>query len=212
MRLMAVNEDRMQSVIDKYERKTGDKITVSAKTMVETFQSGGVKVVVTEIPLLKELFWNAQLVADIVMGASWEVLRAPSEAGFVLCDMSVAVVPPQGVPEVGFGIPGTVTYMPLSREACLRLGDPRRHQLRYRDVNIGTVALINQNIAANSDRFIMCPAKQELEDVVALSRCEAPYAMPRTTFQRHAESDKGSLEVVTMNPRNYFYLPDGRTP
>jgi hypothetical protein len=213
MRLTAVNEGRMQSVINQYERDTGDKITVSAKTMVESINRGGVKVVVSETPFLKYVFKTATLVADTIIRASWEVIRAPTGAGFVLCDTPVAVVPAQGVRQVGFLVPGTVTYVPLSRGACLRVSNPRRYQrLRYRDVTNETVSLINQNIAANSVRFIMGPEKQDLEIVVALSRCEAPYATPRVTFQRQAQSDTGSFETATVNPRNYFYLPDGRTP
>jgi Protein of unknown function (DUF4238) len=202
----------MQSVINRYEHDRGDKVTVSAKTMVEVIRREGLKVVVNEVPFLTHVFKTAQLVADTVIRASWEVLRAPTEAGFVLCDAPVVVVPPQGVRQVGFLVPGTVTYIPLSRGACLRLSHLRGRKLRYRDVNSDTVALINQNIAANSVRFIMGPAKPELETVVVLSRCEASYSTPRQTFQRLEQNDQGSFEVLTVNPRNYFYLPDGRTP
>jgi hypothetical protein len=213
MRLTAVNEGRMQSVIDQYERATGDKITVSAKTMVESVKRGGVKVVVSETPFLKYVFKTANLVADTIIRASWEVIRAPAGSGFVLCDTPVVVVPPQGIRQIGFLVPGTVTYVPLSREACLRVSNPRRYQrLRYRDVTSETVTLINQNIAANSVRFIMSPEKKGLETVVAMSWCEGPYATSRVTFQRRNQNDKGSLELATVNPRNYFYLPDGRTP
>ena len=213
MRLMAVNEGRMQSVISRYERETGDKVGVSAKTMVDVIQRDGLKVVVSETPFLKYVFKTATMVADTIIRSSWEVLRGPTEMDFILCDTPVVVVPPQGVRLVGFHVPGTVTYVPLSRGACLRVTNPTRYRLlRYRDVTRDTVALINQNIAANSVRFIMGPAKPELEKVVALSRCEAPYSTPRVTFRRLKENDAGSFDTCTVNPRNYFYLLDGRTP
>lgn len=212
MRLTAVNEGRMQSVINKYERDTGNKIEVSAKTMVEVIQRDGLNPVVSEVPFLKYIFDTAKMAADTVISASWQILRAPVEAGFILCDAPVAVVPQRGVRQVGFHVPGTVTYVPLSRAACLRLSHQGRLRLQYRNVDSDAVALINQNIAASSDRFIMSPSRQELETVVALSRCEVPYETPRVTFQRHRQDNDGSFEVVAMNPRNYFYLPDGRTP
>lgn len=212
MRLTAVTEGRMQSVINSYEHDTGNKIEVSAKTMVEAIQRDGLNVVVSEIPFLKNVIRTAKVVADTVIRASWQVLRAPAETGFVLCDAPVVVVPPQGVRQVGFHVPGTVTYVPLSRGACLRLSNRRRSRLQYRDVDSHTVGLINQNIAASSERFIMGPAKLELETLVPLSGCVTIYPTPRVTFQRHAQNDDGSIEVITFNPRNYFYLPDGRTP
>ena len=212
MRLTAVNEGRMQSVIDNYERDIGETIEVSAKTMVEVIQRDGLKVVVTEQPFLKHVFNTAKMVADSVIRASWQILRAPVEAGFMLCDAPVAVVPPRGVRQIGFHVPRTVTYVPLSRAACLRVSRYGRRPLQYRYIDGQTAALINQNIAANSDRFIMGPSRRELETVVDLSRCQVPYEMPRATFQRHEQNDDGSFEVVTVNPRNYFYLPDGRTP
>jgi hypothetical protein len=207
-----VNEGRMQSVINQYERETGDKISVSAKTMVEVIQRDGIKIAVSEGPFLKYVFKTADLVADTVIRTSWQVLRSPATTDFVLCDAPVVVVPPLGGRKVGFHVPGTVTYVPLSRGACLRLSGPKRRALRYREVDSDTVALINQNIAANSVRFVMGPSKLQLETIVTSSRCETPYATPRATFQRHAQDDDGSFEEVTMNPRNYFYLPDGRTP
>ncbi|MFZ3214552.1 MAG: DUF4238 domain-containing protein [Candidatus Acidiferrales bacterium] len=212
MRLTAVNEGRMQSVMDRYERETGDKVAASARTMVEVIQRDGLKIVVNELPFLRYVFRAAKIVADTVIRSSWQVLRAPGGAGFVLCDAPVVVVPPRGVRQVGFYVPGTVTYVPLSRETCLRLSNPKRGRLQYREVDSRTVRIINQDIAANSDRFIMGPVKQEVETIVALSGCEAPNATPRAAFRRRAENDDGSFDEAVMNPRNYFYLPDGRSP
>jgi hypothetical protein len=213
MRLTAVNEGRMQSVINQYERDTGDKISVSAKTMVEAIQHDRLKVVVSETPFLKYVFDTAKIVADTVIRASWEVLRTPAGTGFILCDAPVVVVPRQGVPHVGFHVPGTVTYVPLTRSDCLRLSNPSRYRrLRYRDVDSETVALINQNIAASSDRFVMGPSKQELETVVELSGSATSYATPRVTFGRYGQTDDESYGILTVNPRNYFYLPDGCIP
>jgi hypothetical protein len=212
MRLTAVNEGRMQSVINNYERDTGDKIEVSAKTMVEVIQRDGLKVVVTERPFLKHVFDMAKLVADSVIRASWQILRAPVESGFILSDAPVTIVPRRGIRQIGFHVPGTVTYIALSRAACLRLSRKGPQGIQYKYPGSDTIALVNQNIAANSDRFVMSPSRQELESVVALSRCEVSSKTPRATFQRHRQNDDESLEVITVNPRNYFYLPDGGTP
>jgi hypothetical protein len=210
MRLNSVNEGRMQSVINKYERDTGDKLDVSAKTMVETIRRGGIKLVITETPFLRYVFDTAKMIADSIISASWEILRAPVETGFILCDAPVTVVPPRGVDQVGFHVPGTVTYVPLARGHCLRLTRPYR-RLRYRNVDRETVELINQNIAANSDRFVMSPVREELEAVIELSGCKTPNKIPRASFWELEKDDNGSFQGFKMNPRSYFYLPDGRT-
>ena len=212
MRLMAVNEGRMQSVINRYERNTGDTEGVSAESMVETVRRNLLEVVITETPFLKNIFDMAKIVADSFIGASWQIFRAPVGTGFVLCDAPVAVVPPRGIRHIGFHVPGTVTYVPLSRAVCLRAIRQVRQRLQYSYVDSHAVELVNQNIAASSDRFIMAPSRHELEIVVAQSGCEVPYETQRATFQRYQQTDDGSLEVVTTNPRNYFYLPDGRIP
>src|SRR5690348_8078150 len=115
MRLMAVNESRMQSVIDGYKGSTSRKTDVSAKTMVDVIQRGGLKVVVTETPFLRYVFSMAKDFAELIIQTSWQVLRAPADTGFILCDAPVVIVPPQGVRQVGLHVPGTVTYVPLAR-------------------------------------------------------------------------------------------------
>jgi hypothetical protein len=85
MRLRAVNEDRMQSTIDRYVEETGETIEASAKTMVEVVRRGGLKVVVTEVPFLRHIFSTGQMVSQTVMQTSWQVLIASPDSGFISC-------------------------------------------------------------------------------------------------------------------------------
>lgn len=211
MRLTSVNEARMQSAIDNYEEDTGNKIDVSAKTMIEAIRRGGIRLVITETPFLRYIFDIAKKIADDIISASWEVLRAPADAGFILCDAPVTVVPVRGTRQVGFHVPGTVTYIPLARGHCLRVTRPYR-RLRYRTADLQMVELINQNIAANSDRFIMGPIREELQTIVGRSGCMAPNRIKRAAFFELEKTDDGSLQGFQMNHRTYFYLPNGRTP
>jgi len=213
MRLVAVNEGRMQGVIDSYEQHTGEKMDVSAKAMVDVVRRHGIKVVVNEIPFLRHVFNTANMVATTVIRASWQVLRAPIGKGFILCDVPVVVVPPEGGRQVGFLAPGAVTYVPLSREACLRLSHhPGGRRLVYRDVDEYTVELINRNISANSVRFVMATAKDELEQVVVGSGCTEPYDTPSTMFERRVQNDNETIDLMRVTPRRYFYFPNGHSP
>lgn len=208
MRLRAVNEDRMQSTIDRYVEETGETIEASAKTMVEVVRRGGLKVVVTEVPFLRHIFSTGQMVSQTVMQTSWQVLIASPDSGFISCDHPVAVIPAQQSSRVGFFVPGTVTYVPLTRRVCLRLSG-RDRTFRYRPVDQQTVRVINQNIAANSDRFILSPVKEQLESIVACSGSQQMDGR-RFTFEFIKQTDDESIHVLSNNPRRYFYLNNGQ--
>jgi hypothetical protein len=205
MRLIAVNEGRMQSVIDRYVEKTGDTIDVSAKAMVEVIREDRLKVVVTEVPFLVYVWKTGEMVSHTVMQTSWQVLIAPPDAGFILCDHPVVVVPRKGSAQIGFFVAETVTYVPLTRRVCLRLSGKQR-TFQHRGVDRRTVRIINHNIAASSERFIMGPIKEQLEAVVDRSGSANIDATPRFTFETTAQSDNDSSYILSVNPRRYFYL------
>jgi hypothetical protein len=77
---------------------------------------------------------------------------------------------------------------------------------RYRDVDRETVRVINQNVAANSTRFIMGPFIEQLESVVLRSASTAMDSTPRRTIETSYLNDAGSLQKISTNPRRYFYL------
>jgi hypothetical protein len=205
MRLTAVNVDRMQSAVDQYSQRSGEVIDVSAESMVKAVHENQLEVVVSETPFLKHIFKHATFLNRWFVRFSWEVLVASDETGFIFCDDPVVIVPPKGVSAVGFGIPASVKYFPLTRQLCLRLGDVGP-SFRYRDADRQTVRIINQNIAANSERFIIGPDVEQLKTVVARSGSAAMDATPRFTLESTGVNDDGSYQMLTQNPRRYFYL------
>lgn len=168
MRLTSVSVERMRSVLDKYSQDTGDAVSVSPESMVEAIRGKHLEVVVTERPFIEHIFKFAQFLCRMYLKMSWEILTAPGGAGFLLCDDPLVIVPPEGCPHVGIGIPGAVKYFPLSRDRCLRMG-AFGTGFGYRPINRDTVEIINLNIAANSERFIMGPDRQQLERLVTHS-------------------------------------------
>lgn len=205
MRLMTVSVERMESVLEGYSRKTGEAIGVSAEKMVEAVRGKHIKVVVNEGPFLTFLFRHAEFLSTVFTRLSWEVLVASAETGFTLCDDPVVIVPPRGLTTVGISILGSVKYFPLTRKLCVRLGEVGQ-TFRFRNVNRQTVRLINQNVVANSTRFIMGPDREQLETVVARSGSVDMDSTPRFAMQTAQQDDNGSLQVITQNPRRYFYL------
>ena len=204
MRLSTVSADRIKSLMDQYSRETGEPTNVSPESMVEAVRGNHLEVVVNELPFITHIFKTAEFLSEFLRTLTWEILVAPSERGFILCDDPVVIVPPKGVRHVGFGIPGSAKYFPLTRNLCLRFGDVGQ-TFRFRNVDRETVRLINQNIAANSTRFIMGPVRAQLETVVLRSASVEIDATPRYTFETTKQDDNGSLQKMTQNPRRYFY-------
>lgn len=177
-RVAFANVERAEAVLNRYARDTGESVEVSAESMVEAIQGKHVKFVATEIPFLRNMMEQAQTLSQLMMNLDWEILIAASGTGFLICDSPFVIVPPKGSAEVGFLIPGAVKYFPLTRSLCLRLGQPGRMR-RTRNIDKETVRTINQNTAANSERFIMGPDRVQVENIVSRSKSAGREEIPR---------------------------------
>jgi hypothetical protein len=210
LRVMTANVGRMQSILERYARDTGKSVDVSAESMVEAVRGGHIEAVATERPFLQSIFTQAESITDVIVGLDWQILVAPPGTGFVICDSPVVVVPQRGITDVGFLVPGTVKYFPLTYRYCLRLGDAGR-SFSYRKVSKETVRMINYNIAANSERFIMGPEKAQLVSVVERSQSIQEDLTPRFTIET-VEEDDGPLQKISFQPRRYFYGRGSQAP
>lgn len=208
MRIMAANVERMESILKNYTRKTGETVNVSAESMVEAVQGGHIEVVATEVPFLQSIFSQAASLSKVIEQLDWQMLVAPQETGFVICDSPVVVVPPRGCTDVGFLVPGATTYFPLTYGYCLRLGDVGR-SFGCRKVSKETVRVINYNVAGNSERFIMGPEKPQLVSIVLRSKSVEEDSTPRFTVEAVEQDENSSLQKMTFQPRRYFYAKDG---
>ena len=210
LRGMTANVGRMQSILERYTRETGKSVAVSAESMVEAVRKDQIEVVATERPFLSGIFTHAETVGGALLQLDWQILMAPTVTGFVICDSPVVVVPPRGVKDVGLLVPGTVIYFPLNYGHCLRFGEAGQ-SLSYRNVSKETVRIINYNIAATSERFVMGPEKAQLVSVVKRSESSEEDLTPRFTIESVDGSD-GPLLKMTFQPRRYFYRKGSQAP
>jgi len=210
MREMAANVGRMQSILERYTRETGESLAVSAESMVEAVRGGQVEAVATERPFLQGIFSHAEDIAHAIEQLDWQILVAPSVTGFVICDSPVVVVPPSGGRAVGFLVPGTVIYFPLKYSHCLRLGGPGP-SFSHRKVSKEKLQIINYNIAANSERFVMGPEKAQLASVVKHSESSEADLTPRFTTES-VDGSAGPMLKMTFQPRRYFYGKGSQAP
>ena len=72
-----------------------------------------------------------------------------------------------------------------------------------------SVRIVNLNIAANSERFIMGPSRTQLEYVVSRSASEGMDPTPRLTVETLDPDENGSLQKLSSQPRRYFYPKNG---
>jgi hypothetical protein len=207
-RIMFLNVDRARAVMEQYARDTGKELTVAPESMVEAFPGEKFEITATETAFLTNMMEQAVSLTKVLMIVEWEVLHAGGGTGFILCDCPVVVVPPRGSEQVGFLVPGAAKYFPLSRNLCLRLGEPGRKR-SHRTVGKEDVRIINQNVAANSERFIMSPSKLQLESIVSRSGCEAMEDTPRFIVETVEADDDGALQKISAQPRRYFYPKNG---
>lgn len=210
MQMTAATEERMQSTIDNYVRETGKNIDVSAKSLVEAVQQNQLQVTANKSVSLESMVEQAKFVSDFLGTLPWQILEAPVESGFIISDNPVTVVPPWGVHDIGFGIPGTVTYFPLMRRLCLRVGGTGS-KLTSRPVDRDTVRIINRNIAANSERFIMGPLKVQLETIINQTNTLERPLKSRASIVVDGTPLSGGTIQLKVHPRDHFYLDTRET-
>ena len=203
-RIMFLTVDRARAVMEQYARDTGEEITIAPESIVEAFPGEKFQITATETAFLTNMMEQATSLAKVLMRLQWEILEAAPGTGFILCDCPVVVVPPKGSDQVGFAVPGSAKYFPLSRNLCVRLGEPGRKR-SFRKLGKEAVRIVNQNIAANSERFIMSPSRIQLESIVSRSGCTTMENTPRFIVETVEADDNGALQKISAQPRRYFY-------
>jgi hypothetical protein len=205
MRTTAATEQRMQATIDNYTRETGESIDVSAKSLVEAVQQNQLQVTANKSVSLESMVEQAKFISDFLETRPWQILESGADSGFMICDNPVTVVPPYGVDDIGFGIPGTVIYFALTRRLCLRIGGSGP-DLDSRPADRSTVRVINRNITGNSERFVMSPLKVQLETTIAETNTAQRPSGPKASIEVDGTPLQGGTIQLKVHPRKHFYL------
>jgi hypothetical protein len=207
-RISFANVERAKATMENYARDTGEPVTVTPESMVEMVQGKHIKIEATEAIFLRTMMEQSVILSRLLRKLDWEMLVASDETGFILCDCPVVIVPPKGSDQVGFLVPGSAKYFPLTRSLCLRLGEPGRSR-RSRKIDREAVRIVNQNIAANAEHFVMGPSREQLEYVVFRSGSDTMEDTPRFIVETVESDDDSALQKLSAQPRRYFYAKDG---
>jgi hypothetical protein len=192
-----------------YRLETGHSIgdDVTAESMVEAVVGGHLRVNVTERPFLQHMLQQAISLAEWIGSFEWTVLQAPAATGFIVCDCPFVLVPPYEHPEaIGLGFPGTVKYFPITRALCLRMGE-LGDRCSYGRLGKEDVRIVNQNIAVNSERFIMGPDLTQLEYLISRSKTQVPDPASRTAVEPVQRDRDGVLYRFNFWPRREYFYP-----
>ncbi|SRR6266481_3079214 len=205
MEVAFANVERATAVMKDYATKTGKELKVAPERMVKAVQSGSVKFVATEIPFIKTMVEQTEFYAKVFSELDVGILISPSEVGFVLSDNPVTVVTHPRLSTAGVKSPGTFVFVPLTRNLCLRLGQPGSGT-GLKNIDRETVRFINENTAINSDRFVMGPSKIQLESVIRRSGCSDVNSKPRWITMKTTDEKDGILRQSVAQPRQFHYL------
>ena len=69
--------------------------------------------------------------------------------------------------------------------------------------------VVNLNIAANSERFIMGHSRVQLENIVSHGGCAKIESTPRFTIETVQSDDNEALQKISAQLRRYFYPKNG---
>jgi hypothetical protein len=197
--------ERARQLIANYEKGTGEKMGPIAEELVEVVRSGGISVEATETGFLSLMTGAARDLAEVVNRVRWCVLEAPAKTGFITCDDPFVTVPPPSNKDNGVGIalPGSKSYFPLTRRFCLEV-EPLPHTVTGRKTGAHGTRLINKNIAANSDRFILGPDESQLRAIVNSSGSAEMDSDRMDVDVPQSDSNSASVRIQARR-RRYFY-------
>ena len=210
LRIFFNDVERAKRQLETYQLATGDVIgdEVTPESMVEAVVGGHLRVNVTERAFLQHMMQQALYLAEWIASFQWTVLEAPSTTGFIVCDCPFVVVPPREHSDlIGLAIRGTVKYFPITASLCLRMGEPD-YGFSYNRLSREEVRIVNQNIAVNSERFIMGPVRTQLEHVIARSKTEVPDPVSRNSVEPIQRDSDGALYQFNFWPRRTYFYAD----
>jgi len=205
LRMQFANVDRATAAFSQLA-KTGKKVDVDPASMVKAVLNREIKIAATERPFLENMFEMALRLAGWMGRADWSFLVAPMSHPFILCDNPFTAVPAEGMAleGVGPGCPGVVNYFPITKRLCLRLYYGR-FDTRFWDIDSLYVRLVNRNVAANSERFIMGSNRHQLEDIISSSGCEGFEEGERFKVDVLTSNEMKALVKFSFPPGRYFY-------
>lgn len=113
--------------------------------------------------------------AEVLLTLNWSFVTAPPDLAFITSDAPFMIAPPPGLENdwraYGVLTPGAATTIPLSPATCIAI-QGEGGQDRYGHIRKEAARHINENVAKNSDRFVIARDQPYLERLVKRTRVD----------------------------------------
>lgn len=174
--IIATNDQAYQSTQRKLKELKGAESSLTPEHWAR-FASGEDFQMEVDIPreyVVKEMLEMALHFAPYIYKMNWTVLYAPKGRAFITSDNPFTIVGKSGIfgSAPGLITPGSRKLFPLSKDACLVLGDEPKPTLQFELASTKGVRHINYCVALNSDRYIMAPVEALTRRVVKVTKID----------------------------------------
>ena len=139
--------------------------------------------------------------AGTLLTLDWKFATAPSDLAFITSDAPFVIAPPVGESDwraCGVLTPGATSSIPLSPSTCLVI-EGRGREERHCRIRKDEVRRINENVAMNSDRFVIGRDQPYLERLV--KRTNVGKCRPTSRFVFDTEEIDGDILLHAKRAR-----------
>jgi hypothetical protein len=170
----------------EFERETGEE--VDAETVEGFHKMVHDDAYDVEVPRqlnIRLMIDTALHLAETLFALNWTFAMAPVDLAFITSDAPYVIAPPPGETDwraCGVLTPGATSIIPLSPTTCLLIDGADGREECYRRIQKDAARRINENIAKNSDRFIIGRDHPYLERLVKHTRVDQQRWTSRFAF------------------------------
>lgn len=161
---------------EEMAREAGEDVdTETAAEFFKAVRDDDYDVEVPRQHILKLMGDAALHLAEVLLTLNWTFVAAPPDLAFITSDAPFMIAPPPGMENdsraYGVLTPGAATTIPLSPTTCIVI-QGEGGQDRYGHIRKDAARHINENVAKNSDRFIIARDQPYLERLVKRTRVD----------------------------------------
>jgi hypothetical protein len=164
-------------VLEKLARKSGEELDQkTAEAFFTMIRDDQYDVDVPREHIIKLMVDLSLDFAATLLMLEWTFVHAPADLAFITSDAPFMIAPPPGMENdpraYGILTPGAAATIPLSPSTCLVMQQGEGGKDRYGGIRKEAARHINENVAKNSDRFIIARDMPYLERLVKRTRVD----------------------------------------
>lgn len=157
--MMFSDEKRAESIMNRYEKETGNSKEITAKELVDFHRRGAYTIKIHRNESLRLMLDLSFDIANYFTQMDWAFFHAPRKTSYVTTDNPLFIVPPDDWDHKSFYGVGIITHgakkvAPLSQKVCMVMYD-HGETIFHNDINREAVKRINFNITVHTDRFLI---------------------------------------------------------